>query len=257
MNAALDPHNPLIWLGGSLVIAILTTNLAWLAGRLSKPGRPGSAIRRWSGLPAAGWLLTSLFFLLPPVGAWRDGALSPFLMGLTEQDWVEILRSGGPLAALVVGLLLFGWLVYRHYLPPGRFPGRSERLGRALRAPVDAGLQQWHWAFYRALVIGLLPAAAETLRAVPIAAAPAQTLAAQPVYWGSWLGLALIGAEWALNPFARAHLCRPLRREAALRRVALAIATTALFALTRSFWLCLACAVIVETAIAGWFSLPE
>jgi hypothetical protein len=257
VNSLLDPHSPLTWLLGSLAVAIITTNLAWLVGRLGRCSRASSAILRWSGLPAVGWLIASLFFLLPPVGAWRYGALSPYLMGLTELDWVENLGSGGPLAALVVGLLLFGWLVYRHYLPPGRSPGRGERIGRTLRAPLDAGFQQWHWAFYRALVISLLPAVVGTLTAVPFISSLAEPLATQPVYWGSWLGLGLIAAEWALNPFARAGLRRPVRREATLRRVVLAIATTALFTLTRNFWLCLACDIIVETAIAGWFSLPE
>ena len=71
------------------------------------------------------------------------------------------------------------------------------------------------------------------------------------------MGLGLIGLEWALNPFARAALGRPIRREAALRRVILAIATTALFAITRNVWLCLACDLAVETVIAGWLPLPE
>ncbi len=219
MSSLLDPYNPLTWLFGSLAVAVITTNLAWLVGRLGKRSRAGSAILRWSGLPAVGWLLASLFFLVPPVVAWRYGTLSPYLMGLTELDWVEDLGSGGPLAALIVGLLLFGWLVYRHYLPPGRSPGRSERLGRTLRAPLDAGLQQWHWAFYRALVIGLLPATVGRLPTVPFVSSLAQPFVAQPVYWGSWLGLALIGVEWVLNPFARASLRRPIRREATLRRV--------------------------------------
>jgi hypothetical protein len=61
--------------------------------------------------------------------------------------------------------------------------------------------------------------------------------------------------EWLLNPFARAELRTPGRQEAALRTAALAIATTALFALTRNFWLCLVCQVVVETAVAAWW--PE
>ena len=46
-------------------------------------------------------------------------------------------------------------------------------------------------------------------------------------------------------------------REIALLRLALAVATTALFVLTSNFWLPLICSVVVETAIAGWFSLPK
>ena len=178
-------------------------------------------------------------------------------MGLTELDWIASLRAGGPLAAIVVGLLLFGWLVYRHALPTGLAPGRIERVGRLLRAPLDAALQQWHGAFYRALVIGLLPAAMGSLMTVPLVPALARSAATDALYWGSWLGLGLLALEWALNPFARAELRQPIRREAALRRAILAIATTALFTLTRNLWLCLACDIAVETVIAGWLPLPE
>ncbi len=45
----------------------------------------------------------------------------------------------------------------------------------------------------------------------------------------------------------------PGRQEAALHSADLAIATAALFALTRNFWLCLACQVLAETAMALWW----
>ena len=82
-------------------------------------------------------------------------------------------------------------------------------------------------------------------------------LLAAPLYWGSWLGLALIALEWALNPFARAELQRPGQRETALLRVVLAIATTALFTVTPNFWLLLIAHLAVETVIAGWLPLAE
>jgi hypothetical protein len=154
-------------------------------------------------------------------------------------------------------LLLFGWLVYRHSLPPGGAPSRIARGARLLRAPLDAALQQWHGAFYRALVIGLLPAAVGSLASVPLVSTLSRSAATEALYWGSWLGLGLLALEWALNPFARAALRHPIRREAALRRAIMMIATTALFALTRNFWLCLACDLVVETVIAGWLPLPE
>jgi hypothetical protein len=89
-----------------------------------------------------------------------------------------------------------------------------------------------------------------------------ESLQSQPFYWGSWLGLGVLLVESALNPHLRAVLDTPTQEERAwgkpeaiLRNLALAVATTALFILTRNLWLCLACQVIVETAIAAWLPL--
>ena len=132
-----------------------------------------------------------------------------------------------------------------------------ERVGATLRAPVDAALLQWHWAFYRALAIALLPITAGVLANSEILRPLGSQLLAAPLYWGSWLGLALIALEWAFNPFGRAELKRPGRREIALLRVALAIATTALFTLAPNFWLLLIAHLTIETVIAGWLPLPK
>ena len=160
-------------------------------------------------LSALAWLLVSLFFLLPPPAAWRFGALSPRLMGLTGIGWVGSLRAGAPLMFLIIGLLIFGWLVYRRSLTGDRTRTRVERVGATLRAPVDAALLQWHWAFYRALAIALLPIVAGALANSEILRPLGSQLLAAPLYWGSWLGLALIALEWALNPFGRAGLQTP------------------------------------------------
>ena len=260
MKLFFDLRNPAIWLWASLAVAIVATNATWLLLRFfrkdnSKPDGP-----IWSILPALGWLLVSLFMLLPPPAAWRQGALSPRLMGLTGNDWIENLRTGAPLMLFTIGVLIFGWLIYRRSLPGDRTRSRSERLGAVLRAPVDAALLQWHWAFYRALTIALLPLAAGLMTSSAILRPIQAQLIDASLYWGSWLGMTLVALEWLLNPFARADLRRPSRqgsREIALLRLALAVATTALFVLTSNFWLPLICSVVVETAIAGWFSLPK
>jgi hypothetical protein len=243
--------NPALWLAGSLTLALIATNLAWLVARRS--GLPA-----WSGLRALTWLLRSLFFLLLPMGAWRSGALSPYFMGLSELNWIDGLISGGPLAVLVMGLSVFGWLVYRRALSsmPRLTSDGSAGEMTVWRAPVDAGLQQWHWAFYRAAAIGWLAEIARLGQGMAAGTATPPLLVhllAQPIYWGSWLGLSLVALEWLLNPFARAGLRGAGHAERQLRAAALALATTALFVSTRNFWLCLVCHVVVETAIAGWF----
>ena len=257
MKSFIDPHNPAFWLCASLLVAVVATNAVWLVHKVlgKRSGAPAPAAL--GVLSALAWLFVSLFFLLPPPAAWRFGALAPRLMGLTGIGWVESLRAGAPLMFLIIGLLIFGWLVYRRSLSGDRSRSRAERIGATLRAPVDAALLQWHWAFYRALAIALLPIVAGALASSEILHPLERQLLAAPLYWGSWLGLALIALEWALNPFARAGLQRPGQRETALLRVVLAIATTALFTVTPNFWLLLIAHLAVETVIAGWLPLPK
>ena len=257
MKSLVDPHNPAFWLCGSLLVAVVATNAAWLALRVLGKRSGVPATPALGVLSALAWLLVSLFFLLPPPAAWRFGALSPRLMGLTGIGWVESLRAGAPLMFLIIGLLIFGWLVYRRTLSGDRGRTRAERLGATLRAPVDAALLQWHWAFYRALAIALIPVVTGALASSEILRPFGSQLMAAPLYWGSWLGLALIAVEWALNPFGRARLQRPGQRETALLRVVLAISTTALFTLAPNFWLLLIAHLAVETVIAGWLPLPK
>jgi len=257
MKSFIDLHNPAFWLCASLLVAVVATNAVWLVLRVLRKRSGAPAVPVLGVLAALAWLLVSLFFLLPPPAAWRFGALSPRLMGLTGIGWVGSLRAGAPQVFLIVGLLIFGWLVYRRSLSGDRGRSRAERIGATLRAPVDVALLQWHWAFYRALAIALLPIMAGALASSEILHPLGRHLLAAPLYWGSWLGLALIALEWALNPFARAELKRPGQREIALLRVVLAIATTALFTMTPNFWLLLTAHLAVETVIAGWLPLPK
>lgn len=241
----LNLSNPLTWVLASVLLAAVATNAAWLQQRRQRQPLPTEVQVR----ATLAWLAQALFYGLPPVIAWQTGVLSPFYLGVSEPQWLTIAAVGAPLAAIIAGVLLLGWLVYRHTETlAGQPPSRAGRILATLRAPLDALLQQWHWTFYRALMIGWLvdstaPGAITT------------ALAAEPLYWGSWLGMAMVGLEFGLNPLARARLRTPGLQEAALRTVALAVATTALFTLTRSFWLCLACHLIVETVITGWLPL--
>ncbi len=240
-----DASNPLSWVLASVLLAMVATNVAWLLQRRQPPRLASEAQVR----SVLAWLTQALFYGLPPVIAWQTGVLSPFYLGISEPQWLTMAAVGAPLVAIITGVLLLGWLVYRHTATAAAPPvPAAVRLLATARAPLDALLQQWHWAFYRALMIVWL-AELQSSSAVAVA------LAAEPLYWGSWLGMALVGLEFGLNPFARARLRTPGLQEATLRTVALAVATTALFTLTRSFWLCLACHLIVETIITGWLPL--
>jgi len=245
------------WVAGSLVLALLATNAGWQTLQVFKAWKVYGKVKVYG--PALGWLLRVLFLLLPPLAAWRSGALSLYFMGLTELDWIESLSVGGPLAVVVAGLLVFGWLVYRRTLfrlardHDGRRGNLlSTRQNSLWRALLDATLWQWHWAFYRSAAIGWL-AAGMGMQLETALPSLARYLWEQPLYWGSWLGLGLVAGEWALNPFARVAWRVSGQREQVLQTAILAIITTALFVLTRNFWLCLACHLVVETAIVAWF----
>jgi hypothetical protein len=259
MQSALT--NPLLWLAGSLALAVIATNGAWLILRSARHGREPALRRAWEPGKPMIWLLVALFLLLPPFASLWAGALSPYWMGLTETDWVKSLASGTAAAAVGGGLIVLGWLVYRHQLP------RRPRSGGPVRqwlAPIDTALLQWHWAFYRAAAIGGLTLLLKTNEGAPgpLSRLPAQ-LAADPLYWGAWLGMILVAVEWALNPFARRVLAGPrddpesaADAERTVIRMGLAVVTTAVFVLTRNFWLCLACHVVVETAITAFLPVP-
>jgi hypothetical protein len=260
-----DPTNPGAWLLGSVIAIVVATNLAWLVVH-RKAAEPAF---RYGPLAALGWLVISVFYLLVPFIALQRGVLSPYALGLTEIDWPVTLSNGMVLAGLIVAGLMFGWLVYRRAryeespggegwaepdVPAGPLPRALTRVLAVLHAPLDAALGQWHWAFYRAAVFGLL-ALPLSFPGVPLVDRALQGLQAEPLYWGAWAGIGVAGLEWALDPFGRAHMRRPGERETALRRAALAVATTGLFVLTRNFWLCLVVHVAVETLVAGWFRL--
>jgi hypothetical protein len=230
-----DPTNPATWLLASFLALVLATNLGWLAVRK----RVGSPAFRRGPVAALGWLLLSLFYLLPPFLALQRGVLSPYAFGLTETNWPATLSNGLVLAGVIVGGLLFGWLVYRRTLhdevahdgdpnqalsglaaaaPGSALPPAIARLLAVLRAPLDAALEQWHWTFYRAAAAGwlLLPLG---LPSAPLADRLLQAMQHEPLYWGAWLGLLVAGLEWTLDPFARAAL-RRAARAAVLGRMA-------------------------------------
>lgn len=258
-----DPANPAAWLLASFLASVLLTNVGWLAVRRAV-ARPAF---RSGPLAAASWLGISLFYLLAPFFAIQRGVLSPYVLGISEINWPATLSNGMVLAGLIVAGLLFGWLVYRRACSEegptlahnvrqddALLPPPLARLLAVLRAPLDAALHQWHWAFYRAAVAGWL-ALPLALPGAPLVDHVLQGLQDQPLYWGAWLGILVAAIEWALDPFARSRARRAGDREAALRRAALGVATTGLFVLTRNFWLCLVVQVAVETLAVGWFPL--
>ncbi len=247
-----DPSNPAIWIATSFLLIVAATNLAWLVIR--QPSRHSEY--RHGPLAPAGWLILALLYLLPPIFALREGVLSPYTLGLTEIDWPTTLSDGMTLSGIIAGGLVFGWLIYRRSLPEGPLPRGVARLIPAMRAPVEAALHQWHWAFYRAVAAEWLMLAPVGVPGLGALEGLPDALQGQSLYWGAWLGLAIAGLEVALDPVSRAALRRSADAQALLRRGILAVATTGLFVMTRNLWLCLILHITVETMVTGWFPLP-
>lgn len=247
-----DLSNPATWLVGSFVTIVLATNLVWLAIR----HRPRLAELLCGPLAPVGWLVLALLYLLPPYLSIREGVLSPYTLGLTEINWPATLSDGVALSGIIIGGLIFGWLIYRRSLPEGPLPRGVARLIPALRAPVEAMLHQWHWMFYRAAVAEWLMLKPISAPEIPALEGIRNALQGEPLYWGAWLGFAVVCLEIGLDPTNRSALHRPGAAQALIRRVTLAGVTTGLFVVTRNLWLCLIAHVAVEMLVAGWFPLP-
>jgi len=245
-----DLTNPLIWLFGSAATAIIVSNVAWLALRLARRDL-GAA-----GMPAAEpvrWLLVALFFALPPVFAWQKGALSPYFLGVSEIDWARSLTQGIPLTLLTVAVLVAGWAVgARRGIQTNRALGHIPSPVPVWRAPIDAALMQVHWAFYRACAVGGLALAGSRL-----AGSPLGEWAADPFYWGCWLGMLVVALEWVLNPLARRTMRDADTRLYVILHASIAVATAGLFIATRNFWLALLAHVAVEFVVSAWLPAPR
>lgn len=233
-----------LWLGGSLFLAALCTNLAWFF-RQPRPGVIGEFITYLVAWRFSPWLLQLvrlLYYIGVPFAAFlwgRDAVigrllgLQPFALSISggkearadvAANWLDWAHDIGWAVALGIGawgLLALGWWAYRRFLiTAGITAGEGDMVAGAngsgwvlLR---EAAYHEAHWAFYRntpSLAVG--------------------------TYWGLWTGLLLVALEAMLNPAWRKDLADPQRAPARLLRGALAVVSGALFLLTQNLWLAL------------------
>ena len=228
-----DPATAWLWLSGSLLLAVLWTNLAWFL-RQSRSAAIDKFITPLTTWRFAPWLLQFLrllYYVGVPYGAllWgRDAVIGEFLglsgekvNALPAANWLDWAHDVGWTAALGIGawaLLALGWWAYRRAVVAadegGVVAGTNVSGWVLLR---EAAHHEVHWAFYRN---------------APILAWGA--------YGGVWGGLALVALEAALNPAWRNGLTDPQQAPARLLRGALAVVSSALFLLTQNLWLALA-----------------
>lgn len=229
-----------LWLGVSLLAAILWANLAWFF-RKPRSGIIGEFVTQLLSWPFSPWLfqlLRMLYYLGVPFAAllWGHDAvvervlgLKPFALPIPDRDtvntdiatnWFDWAQDVGWAAVLGIGvwaLLALGWWVYHRALTnageESAVAGVNNSSWVLLR---EAAYHEIHWAFYRN--------------------APILTM---NTYWGAWVGLALVAVEATLNPAWRKSLTDPQQAPAQLMRGALAVVSNNLFLQTENLWLAL------------------
>jgi hypothetical protein len=235
-----------LWLAGSFLVALLWTNLSYLfapwveeEGAAETSGSLAERIVRYVGgaplSPSLFQILRILYYLGIPAAAlfWgRDAVVARFL-GLqpllipdasggaqgadVAANWAAWLHDLGWAAAVTAasgGLLALASLTQRVALSTVETEeARDGRVPPSVAAR-EALYHEVHWAFYRN--------------------APIVTFGP---YWGSWIGLLLIGVQAAANPRWRQSLGDPGAAWPALRRAAMAVVSTVLFLHTQNLWL--------------------
>lgn len=236
-----------LWLGGSLLLAALATNIARIILR-SPSSALGAFIIRSTPRRFFPWLLESfrlLYYVGVPFAAllWGRDALIVHFLGIqsleipngaeatfSSANWLDWARDLEWAAALGLGswlLLTLGLWAYRRAIPsaaPSAIdPASPASLLVSLR---EAVYHEIHWAFYRNAPI--------------VAWGP---------YLGMWIGLALIAAEATLNPFWWEQISSPRHASRQLLRGAMAVVSGLAFLLTQNLWLMLALHWIISWSL--------
>lgn len=249
------PRDAWLWLAASLGLAIFWSHLVWVFLPWVKKEEDQSSeaasfeekvvhrIATWHLAPALLQVARLLYYIGLPASAlfWGRDALIGRLFGLqplllplspgTEHaallstNWVDWLHDFGWAAALglVSGmLLLLAGLAHRRALPTERdpHPTRHPAFWETVR---EATYRETHWAFYRNAPI-----------------------VAFGLYWGVWVGLALVALEALADPIWRGGLSDFGRVPPQLLRASLAMVSSLLFLQTQNLWL----AIAVHSAVA-------
>ena len=210
------------WVAGSIALYAAASLAVWLGQRRGDPQSKLAGMLDSAGGTLLAWLVRLVWLIGPGYAALLLGAVSPRLMGLSQIEIGAGLGQAVILALAALGLLTLAVVGYRRSQPAGPvYRSRAERVAVSVRLVVEAGALQWHWAFYRAVLV---------------AGAVLQS-AANPVYLGAWLTVGLLIVEGALNPLLWRDLRTPGLAAPRLLRAAILVVTTQIYLLSGNFWL--------------------
>ena len=236
-----------LWLGSSLLLAALWTNLVWLFspwadeerasqsssslaerivfqvanGRFAPSLFQGLRLLYYVGLPAAALFwgrdavvgrLLGLQQLALPTSTGVGGGAS---LSANWSDWTHDLGWVAVVGLSSGALLILATHTHRRALLGARSSERGDETGAWKRAR-EAAYHELHWAFYRNAPI-----------------------VAFGFYWGTWAGLALVALEAVVNPDWREDMREPGRAWPRLSRAGLAVVSSVLFLRTQNLWLAL------------------
>lgn len=229
--------DPWVWLGGSLLLAVATTQASWGLRRWEK----GCRFARSPAFPVLRQLACLVYYVGLPFAAliWGHDAVVGRLLGLKPLavlsasavppaerlanwvDWAGDVGWTAGLGAAAWGVLALGWWAARRAGGLPELAGESPSVGRLLQ---EAAYQEVHWSFYRN--------------------APAVALG---TYWGTWIGLGLVALEAGLNPWWRNDLGSARQRSQRLMQAALALLSAVFYLETMNLWL----AVLLHWGVAA------
>ncbi len=239
-----------LWLGGSVLIALLATWTAWF---LCHWGRSRAWAERLTASPLFSPLLQVfrfLYFMGGPFAAlvWGRDAVVERLLGLEPLSrlwgppvspdekmtlWMEGVRGVGWAAFL--GITAWITLAVIWWAAGPRSEGGTGHLPRSpLVALREAFFQESHWMFYRNAPIVALG-----------------------TYWGTWVGLVPLMLEAGLNPWYWAALRDPTKRPMTLLRAGIAVLSAAFYLQVVNLWLAVLLHWGVTWGIAQWAAVLE
>jgi len=234
----------ILWTLASISTYALSANLLHFLGSPSS-GRFGRLLRTFEGWPHSSWFFQALrfiYYLGIPYVALTRGVTNPTLMGVRVIDWFEGIALGTVLGLGTLALLIWGW---RHSLQAVAELGHWPQ-GRPFLTEVSILLTPWgwglillevlyleiHWAFYRGATIRLLGN-----------------------YYGVFLSLLLILAEWWLNPGIRKSMGIAYRSGETMTTAATAFSITIIYYFTSNLWLCIAVHLAMQFGLLSFLTL--
>lgn len=245
------------WLAGSVALAVASRQLVW---RLRGAERCPLWLDRtlaWAGNPAVLPWVRGLYYVGIPFGAlvWGRDVVIGRLLGLQPltvlsalvgrpapavelaanwSDWSGDVGWAVMLGGAAWVVLAVGQRAVRKAAGAAQVPYRSASALVLLR---EAVYHEVHWSFYRN---------------APVVALAGGVGMASGLYWGTWIGLALVLGEAALDPRWRAGLLSSDLAAGVMTQGGLAVLSAVVFLQTQNLWLLVLMHWLVRWGLAGW-----